>query len=64
MSTMNILSITLIVLILASGIALFFGIRAAQANEPSVPVFLPAPSVEANFAPDTMDDVPGLVEVQ
>ncbi|MEX3016397.1 hypothetical protein [Gymnodinialimonas hymeniacidonis] len=64
MSTMNILSITLIVLILASGIALFFGIRAAQANEPIAPVLLPVPSVEANFAPDTMDEVSSFVEVQ
>ena len=33
MSTMNILIATLIILILAAGMALFFGVRAAQAGD-------------------------------
>lgn len=40
MSTMNILTATLIILILAAGIALFFGVRAAQAKDDPAPIFL------------------------
>ena len=55
MSMMNILSVTLIVLIVGAGLALFFGMRTAQANAANYPTFVAAPDYEANVAPDTMD---------
>lgn len=54
MSIMNMLSATLIILIVAAGIALFFGMRAAQANEIETPVFVEASTVEANLWPDAV----------
>jgi hypothetical protein len=54
MSTMNILSATLILLILCVGAALFFGMRSASAAE-ATPLFAP-PTAQPVFAPDAMDD--------
>lgn len=41
MSTMNVLSITLVVLIIGSVAALFFGMRAASEASISVPIHTP-----------------------
>lgn len=57
MSTMNILTATLIILILAAGIALFFGVRAAQANDDPAPIFLDHASAYPASSHDTMDDI-------
>lgn len=58
MSLMNVLSVTLIVLILGAGLALFLGMRSAQANSYATPLQIQVPSpiaVEAVAMPDTMD---------
>ena len=58
MTTMNILSCALIALIVASGIALFFGIRAAQANEITAPTFEVPASQPVFITVDAMNDMP------
>lgn len=51
MSIMNLLSITLIILILGAGIALFFGMRTANAT----PIVAHAPAAPALTAPDAVN---------
>lgn len=62
MSLMNIMSVTLIVLMLCAGVALFFGTRASNATEVSRPVFAPVQPVIA-ASPDAMDDVSAGYEI-
>ncbi len=55
MSTMNILTATLVLLIVGAGLAVFFGMRSANAAA-SVPLVAPT-AVSAVTAPDAMDDI-------
>lgn len=64
MSTMNILSATLIILIVAAGLALFFGMRAAQAAEVETPVFTVTSSAEAGLWPTAIMDAAAMTEVE
>ncbi|MEJ6391449.1 hypothetical protein [Gymnodinialimonas ulvae] len=58
MSTMNILTATLIILILAAGIALFFGVRAAQADDAPAPIFLSPSNDHLHPTHHLLDDTP------
>lgn len=53
MSLMNIMSVTLVVLILGAFVALFFGTRSSEAGELSRPVIASQPVVAQ---PDAMND--------
>ena len=56
MSLMNLMSVTLVLLVLGAIAALFFGTRASDAADLSYPVFATAhQSVTA--VPDAMDDI-------
>lgn len=55
MSLMNIMSVTLVVLILGAFAALFLGTRSSDAAELAVPVYQ-TPQTEMTAAPDAMND--------